>query len=90
METTALNMENTVAANLSGNPALALPIPVQDKVVPLTSLELVGPDRSEAALLNAGRLVEAHVRQNRACAGRRARGETMNWLGGICVRAIPA
>jgi hypothetical protein len=31
----------------------------QDKTVPVTSLQLVGPRLSEAALLNAGRLIEA-------------------------------
>jgi Asp-tRNA(Asn)/Glu-tRNA(Gln) amidotransferase A subunit family amidase len=36
--------------------ALAIPIPSQDKTVHVTSLQLVGPRLSEAALLNAGRL----------------------------------
>ncbi len=58
-EAIVLAAENTAAVNLAGNPALAIPIPVDDKIVPVTSLQLVGPRRSEAALLNAGRLVEA-------------------------------
>jgi len=58
-ETRILGLENTVAVNFAGNPALAVPIPLKDKRVPLTSLQLVGPPRQEAALLNAGRLVEA-------------------------------
>jgi Asp-tRNA(Asn)/Glu-tRNA(Gln) amidotransferase A subunit family amidase len=59
LEARVLNLQNTVAVNFAGNPALAVPIPVDDKAVPLTSLQLVGPPLSEAALLNAGRLVEA-------------------------------
>jgi amidase len=45
--------------NYAGNPALAIPIPVNDKTIPVTSLQLVGPGMSEAALLNVGRLIEA-------------------------------
>ena len=52
-------MQNTTAVNYAGNPALAIPIPVNDKTVPVTSLQLVGPRMSEAALLNVGRLIEA-------------------------------
>lgn len=58
-EAVVLAAENTAAVNLAGNPALAIPIPVDDEIVPVTSLQLVGPPLSEAALLNAGRLVEA-------------------------------
>jgi amidase len=58
LEARVLVMQNTAAVNLAGNPALALPIPVPDKNIPVTSLQLVGPRLSEAALLNAGRLVE--------------------------------
>lgn len=50
-------MQNTVGVNLSGNPALAMPVPIKDKCVPVTSLQLVGPRFSEAALINAGRLI---------------------------------
>ena len=59
LEARVLIMQNTAAVNFAGNPALAIPIPVQDKTVPVTSLQLVGPRFSEAALLNAGRLIEA-------------------------------
>jgi len=59
LETLVLNLQNTSAVNFSGNPALAVPIPLRHGSVPFTSLQLVGPPRSEAELLNAGRLVEA-------------------------------
>jgi Asp-tRNA(Asn)/Glu-tRNA(Gln) amidotransferase A subunit family amidase len=58
-----LNLQNTVAVNFAGNPALAIPIPLNDKTVPVTSLQLVGPWLSEAELLNAGRLIEAERSQ---------------------------
>ena len=58
-EALVLAKQGTVAVNFAGNPALALPIPVQDKTVPVTSLQLVGPRLSESQLLNAGRLIEA-------------------------------
>ncbi len=50
-------LQNTVAVNYAGNPALAVPVPIESKEVPVTSLQLVGPRFSEAELLNAGRLV---------------------------------
>jgi amidase len=59
IEARVLAMQNTVAVNLAGNPALAIPIPIRDRPVPVTSLQLVGPRLSEATLLNAGRLIEA-------------------------------
>jgi len=49
--------------NFAGNPALAVPIPLRRSKVRVTSLQLVGPKRSEAQLLNAGRLVEAAVKR---------------------------
>lgn len=58
LEARVLEQQNTVAVNFAGNPALAMPIPLRDAGVPVTSLELVGPRHSEAELLNAGRLVE--------------------------------
>ena len=58
-EAQVLGLQNTEAVNFAGNPALAIPIPLQDKTVPVTSLQLVGPRLSEAELLNAGRLIEA-------------------------------
>jgi amidase len=59
LEARILNKQNTVAVNFGGNPALAIPVPVNDKIVPVTSLQLVGRWSSEADLLNAGRLIEA-------------------------------
>jgi Asp-tRNA(Asn)/Glu-tRNA(Gln) amidotransferase A subunit family amidase len=58
-EARVLAMQNTAAVNFAGVPALAIPVPIANKSVPFTSLQLVGPPRSEAALLNAGRLIEA-------------------------------
>lgn len=54
------DMQNTVAVNFAGNPALALPVqmPAKGKTIPITSLQLIGPRFSEAELLNAGRLIE--------------------------------
>jgi amidase len=62
MELIMLKIQNTVAVNFAGNPALAVPIPLRDSDVPVTSLQLIGPRLSEAQLLNAGRLVEAAVK----------------------------
>lgn len=59
LEALTLSLQNTVAVNFAGNPALAMPIPVQDEAVPVTSLQLIGPRLSEAGLLNAGRIIEA-------------------------------
>src|ERR1700676_1745629 len=60
-ELQVFNTQNTTAVNFSGNPALAMPIPMpaEGKTVPVTSLQLVGPRLSEAELLNAGRLIES-------------------------------
>ena len=60
-ELMVFDMQNTVAVNFAGNPALAIPIPMPAKgnTVPVTSLQLVGPRLSEAELLNAGRLIES-------------------------------
>ena len=55
-EVRTLTAQNTQAVNFAGVPALALPIPLHSGLV--TSLQLIGPSRSEAALLNAGRLIE--------------------------------
>ena len=57
-ELSVLAIQNTEAVNFAGNPALALPIPIQGKDVPVTSLQLVGPKLSEAKLLAAGQLFE--------------------------------
>ena len=59
-EALVLDLQNTEAVNLAGNPALAIPLPVKGEDVPFTSLQLIGPPLSEAELLNAGRLVESN------------------------------
>jgi amidase len=56
-EARALGMQNTVAVNYAGNPAIAIPIPLEEDKVPLTSLQLIGPMKSEAKLLNAARIL---------------------------------
>ena len=68
-----LQLQNTVAVNFAGNPALAVPVPLRggkgartlsgakSGKTPLTSLQLIGPRLAEADLLNAGRLVEDAV-----------------------------
>ncbi|MDZ4405376.1 amidase [Prosthecobacter sp.] len=58
-EAKMLNLQNTVAVNFAGNPALALPVPLPRGRVPVTSLQLIGPPLSEAELLATGRLIEA-------------------------------
>jgi Asp-tRNA(Asn)/Glu-tRNA(Gln) amidotransferase A subunit family amidase len=61
-EAQALALQNTQAVNFGGVPAVAVPIPIAHQSVLLTSLQLVGPRFAEADLLNAGRLVEAAVK----------------------------
>jgi Asp-tRNA(Asn)/Glu-tRNA(Gln) amidotransferase A subunit family amidase len=58
-EARALALMNTQSVNFAGVPALAIPVPIPNKSLPVTSLQLIGPSRSEAELLNAGRLIEA-------------------------------
>ncbi|OYW70972.1 MAG: amidase [Verrucomicrobia bacterium 12-59-8] len=60
-ELRVFGMQNTVAVNYAGNPALAVPItlPARKKIVPVTSLQLIGRPNAEAELLNAGRLIES-------------------------------
>lgn len=58
------NSQNTLAVNFAGNPALAVPIRMpkkqkDDKTSPVTSLQLIGPEFSEAQLVNAGRLLKS-------------------------------
>lgn len=59
LELRVLDIENTDAVNFAGNPALAMPIPLKDAPLPVTSLQLIGPPHGEAAILNAGRIVES-------------------------------
>lgn len=58
LEAHMLQLQNTVAVNFAGNPALAVPVPLRSAKAPLTSLQLIGPHLAEANLLNAGRMVE--------------------------------
>ena len=53
-----MKIQNTVAVNYAGVPAVAIPIPMPDQPFPVTSVQFVGPPDSEAALLNIGRLAE--------------------------------
>jgi amidase len=57
-EALVLDLQNTEAVNFAGNPAIAIPIPLDVKEGSLTSLQLVGPRLSEAELVNAARLFE--------------------------------
>ncbi len=62
-EAQMLQLQNTVAVNFAGNPALAVPVPLHRAKVPVASLQLIGPPLAEAGLLNAGRLVEDAVKK---------------------------
>jgi len=78
LEARVLGLQNTAAVNFAGNPALAIPIPVNDRTVSVTSLQLVGPRLSEAELLNVGRLIEAERSPDRpVMAGKSRAPETM-------------
>ena len=59
LEALTLSLQNTVAVNYAGNPAVAIPVPLGDEDGSVTSLQLIGPRLSEAQLLNAGRLAES-------------------------------
>jgi len=59
LEAQMLQLQNTVPVNYAGVPAVALPIPLHGAGFSVTSLELIGPNLSEAKLLNTGRLIEA-------------------------------
>jgi len=62
LELRMFEIQNAVAVNLAGNPAVALPIPMDGKIVHVTSLQLVGPPLSEAEVLHAGQLVESRLK----------------------------
>jgi amidase len=55
-EARVLGLQNTVAVNYAGNPALAIPIPLR-RGFPVTSLQLIGRNFSEPQLVNAARLL---------------------------------
>lgn len=61
LELRMFDVQNTVAVNFAGNPALAIPVPAAFPKAPLASLQLIGPPRSEKELLHAGQIVEANV-----------------------------
>ena len=63
LEAQMLQVQNTVAINFAGNPALAVPVPLRGAKTPPTSLQLIGPRLAEADLLNAGRFVENAVKR---------------------------
>jgi amidase len=69
LEAQMLAVQNTVAVNYAGNPAVAIPVPNRGLGFNVTSLQLIGPNLGEAKLLNAGRYVEI-------AAHRTHRGET--------------
>jgi amidase len=75
-EALTLALENTAAVNFAGNPALAMPVPVDDKDIPVTSLQLIGPRLSEARVLSAGHSVElaVHPAVERAMAAKAGHG----------------
>ena len=79
LEMRVANLQNTVPVNFAGNPALAIPIPVNDRAVPVTSLQLVGPRFSEAELLNAGRLLEDGTRTENSDAPEQPRPAIKPW-----------
>jgi amidase len=56
-EARVASSQNTAAVNLAGIPALAVPIPMREGDIPVTSVQLVGPRLSEPQLVNAGRLL---------------------------------
>jgi Asp-tRNA(Asn)/Glu-tRNA(Gln) amidotransferase A subunit family amidase len=62
-EAEMLPLQNTAAVNFAGNPALAIPVPLHRAKIPVASLQLIAPPLAEAALLNAGRLVEDAVKK---------------------------
>lgn len=54
-----IKIQNTVAVNYAGVPAVAIPVPLpKSESFPVASVQFVGPANSEAALLNIGRLAE--------------------------------
>jgi amidase len=63
LEAEMLQLQNTSAVNFAGNPALAVPVPLRGTMIPVASLQLIGPQLAEAGLLNAGRLIEDAVKK---------------------------
>lgn len=57
-EARVLAIQNTVAVNFAGNPALAVPVKFAGADFPVTSVQFIGKHFGEAELLNIGRLAE--------------------------------
>lgn len=62
-EARVLGLQNTVAVNYAGNPAVAIPIPFNGRRLP-TSVQLIGPNFSEPKLVNAARLLTSDSSQS--------------------------
>lgn len=60
LEQRVLDSQNTVAVNYAGNPALAVPVPMEGEKMP-TSVQLIGRPRSEAELVNAARIIREAI-----------------------------
>jgi Asp-tRNA(Asn)/Glu-tRNA(Gln) amidotransferase A subunit family amidase len=58
-EARMLNLQNTVAVNYAGNPAIAIPIPYQEHGFPVTSVQLIGSPLGEGELVNAAQFIMA-------------------------------
>ena len=56
-EARVIALQNTVAVNYAGNPAIAIPIPLKGHGFAVTSLQLIAPPQGEAELVNAARLI---------------------------------
>lgn len=61
-EARVLGLQNTVAVNYAGNPALAIPIHLRGRLP--TSVQLIGPNFSEAKLIQAARLLTSEEQPN--------------------------
>jgi amidase len=59
-EARVLALQNTVAANYAGNPAIAIPIRLKGSGFPVTSLQLIARPQGEADLVNAARLIGSY------------------------------
>ena len=77
LEAKMLKFQNTAAINYAGNPALAMPVPLHGSGFAVTSIQLVGPNRSEGGLLNAGHFIEIAAYPSH-------RGSSYDRLAGAC------
>ncbi|MDX2081346.1 MAG: amidase [Terrimicrobiaceae bacterium] len=65
LESLVFSQQNTVAVNYAGNPAIAIPVPIEDDSVPVTSLQLIGPRLADAELIRAAAIIEQHYENNK-------------------------